>query len=264
MKQYQNKVIPCSMDRLLRNWQFNAKPHQERARELTLLSLIYFKIFRFPSYEDRVLKSITRGECDSFLKNKNNLLKDFKSMYLETQSRLKRKYPNNKSLLLSRRICKFDGNDSKPLWNSGFDPIDFSKKMQKKSENHVLISMDILNDWAVSASGAYGVIKLKKEILLEDIIYFNSADDFEGPLESDDYIVLNRNPKGIVKFSLKNISYDQDLINKMNNLDSSLKNHINVYEFSDTKSYLCPFNGIKGKSSLLKELYRTYLYWKNS
>ena len=216
------------MKELLSCWQSEA--YQLKGMQiLTYLAKCHFDIQRLPQYEDRRLS--LKEQLDSNMKNYKDLDKlknDFDILYRDTQKRLEKQFKEefteqeknriDKHILLSRRILrKEDLEENKTrytnLYKCDLYPVETLKDvMTKQKENkEIELPMDILTSWSENAVNTYGVLQLNKRVPPEDIIFFTHRGDFGGPLESNEYIVLNRTPTGIISFSPTNISVDSSV-----------------------------------------------------
>lgn len=273
-----DKKIPESMNYFLRDWQFHAKTCKS-SRMLTFLASLYFNIFRYPSYEDRILSSVSRKEMDGYISGDIKLedyLKDFKKLYETTQKQLNKFFPGKNSITLSRRIKVCSRNDivsvnsrvnNVDVYNTEENPVYMVKDLKEKGS--IKIDMDILNSWATIPSETYGDIVLKKEIKKEDIIYFNHINDSEleglKPIEDDEYIVVNREPTGVVSFKREDVKIPSFFDSELNYLKYSRetrKNRINFLDNIHSSSYyMYPFNGLNKDYCLCQMLCRTFRYW---
>ena len=147
-------------------------------------------------------------------------------------------------------------------------------KDQKNNNKNIDIQMNILTSWAQNTADLYGILKFEKKINPKDIIFFTYKDDLSGPIESNEYIVLNRSVTGIISFPAKDIDIqlDKDIDiqsdkicknrnkfrdNKYNYLGSLLTPKIIQYV-----PYMHPYNTYGKSLGLWEMLWETYRYYK--
>nr|WP_314116158.1 hypothetical protein [uncultured Aggregatibacter sp.] len=272
-----DKKIPESMNVFLTDWQYHSK-NSKGSRMLTFLATLYFNIFRYPSYEDRILSSISRKKMDDYISGDTKLedyLKDFKKLYETTQEQLNKFFPEKNLILLTRRITVCSRDDivsvnsrinNVDVYNTEENPVYMVKDLKEKGS--IKIDMDILNSWATVPSERYGMIALKKEIKKEDIIYFNHINDSEREgkvIEKDEYIVVNREPTGVVCFKQEDVEISSFFDPELNNLKYSRETRKNEINFLDnirsSSYYMYPFNGLNKDYCLCQMLCRAFRYW---
>lgn len=273
-----NKKLSPTMVKILTSWQAHAKSCTE-GQILTYLSKIFFNIHRLPiaEFQDRNLININKDillnffqensfdfSSENFENRLQSLLEDFENMYQNTQQRLKDKFENDEYIELSRRIIKKFDIDNGDKFNCE-NPCKLYSYIynQKKDNKDCEIYMDILNDWADYSSPIYGVIILKKKIPIKDIIYFNHYNDCTGPLEEDDYIVVNRSLTGGVVFSCNDIQCDDEFLQDFLKLTPEKISRLGTNKLYNIFDGRVIYSNNKDKSTgLFRELYYTYKYHK--
>ncbi|MDO5070808.1 MAG: hypothetical protein Q4D78_11565 [Neisseria zoodegmatis] len=254
-----NKNIPTSMEGLLKAWQTNGKT--SAASLFIYLVMGYFNIHRLPTLEDRIIQEIKKnGPENNFYTSFSdlNLLtietelqerkKDFELLYEDTQKRLKKQFDNQKKIKLSRRFGELKkGKDTNKnlcdRWQLDICEICSYINGCKEKNKEIIFEMDILNSWAETPSYSYGDIIISKEIPIEDIIYFQHSSDCLGPLENDEYIVLNRQETGCVRFAPSEVEIDPRDRADYNDLKkdifrAEIRAKLNKEELSCIKNYL--------------------------
>lgn len=273
-----NKKLSPTMEKILQKWQVHAKSCIE-GQILTYLSKIFFNIHRLPiaEFQDRNLININKDillnffqensfdfSSENFENRLQSLLEDFENMYQNTQQRLKDKFENAEYIKLSRCIIKKFNIESGDKFNCE-NPFKLYSYIynQKKDNKDCEVYMDILNDWAEYPSSAYGVITLTKKIPIKDVIYFNHNDDHGGPLEYDDYIVINRSLTGGVVFACDDIQCDDEFLQKFLKLTPEKISKLGTNKMCNIFDGRVIYPNNKDKSTgLLREVYYTYLYHK--
>lgn len=222
-----NKNLSPRMEEILKSWQYHCKS-DIKGNILIFLSKIFFNIHRLPitQFKDRNLSKVNEKDLLKFFNTNsfefsstyfnselNKLLVEFENMYHDTQQRLKEKFGDVEYIELSRRIIRKFNIEDRNIYNCDHPSKLYSYIYnQKENKKDCEIYMDILNDWAEYPSSTYGVIKLKKNIPIKDIIYFNHHNDYSGPLESDNYLVINKSLTGGVIYSYNDIQCDDDFL----------------------------------------------------
>ena len=128
--------------------------------------------------------------------------------------------------------------------------------------------MNILTSWAQNTADYYGIIKFEKKVNPKDIIFFTYKDDFSGPIESNEYIVLNRSATGIISFPaedidirLDKIKYVKTEINSVTIKDNYLVS-LRTPKIIQYVPYMPPYNKHGKSLGLWEMLWETYRYYK--
>jgi hypothetical protein len=204
------------MDKFINGWMSQSRG--EYSKYLTLLAQKNLNVILDPSYKENRIKNMLFKEIENFNKNFNDWNEYFNKMYNETQKRLNelciagKLNCLNDSIKLKRRICKWPNKEECNATEEGDLNIG---RLINSGEQQICINIDLLSSWALRPVRRYGVVILEKNIDFRDIIYFNyeSCDvtiTTSSLLESDEFIVVNRDPKGLVSFKKNDITIDPD------------------------------------------------------
>lgn len=257
--------IPPDIKELLDKWQRVNKGY----RILTYLAAKVFNIVRIPTYYDRTITAITKEDIDQCFNKLESLDKDIKILYEYTQSRLKEAgFEANDKITLYRNICTdnrfLDHNldkcyisekctgDINPAVLAAY----ISYKKQDGSKN-IDLEVDTLSSWSVNgADPRYGNVSLKLEVEVKNILHFNMSSDCDGPLETNEWIVVNDSNTGLIEFNLENdICISEKIKNKKNSERLEMKFSENDRKCAESyyryrQLYLTPiaFNDIEAPS----------------
>lgn len=137
------------------------------------------------------------------------LVTEVKELYEHTQMELAKEYPNRK-ILLQRRIKLFDA--------SALDITHYATYMHYAVEaadisGIVEIDADILTGWCTCDPGNYGEILINHEFNIEDILLGTQLLEENSGLESDEWLVVNRSPSGLLKFNKNDINVPTEVLN---------------------------------------------------
>lgn len=303
----QDKNIPSSMEDLLIKWQAHANKRGVQMLtylskilfNIQRLPLFEDRSIALIDKDDdffELLKENKDNDLNIEIINSKleELKKDFLSLYEDTQKRIEEKFKEEfeeqekngeeKHILLSRRIIKENDFIKHLEKNNSYSSHIYSNttyncepdlctiynyvKEQKNNNKNINIQMNILTSWAQNTADYYGIIKFEKKVNPKDIIFFTYKDDFSGPIESNEYIVLNRSATGIISFPAEDIDIRLDKI-------KYVKTEINSVTIKD--NYLCswrtpqiiqyvpympPYNKHGKSLGLWEMLWETYRYYK--
>ncbi len=171
-----------------------------------------FGIVRMPTYTDRSYDDQNNASnkielealVDSYTDNQlNNLSTELKSIYDKTQAILQKQYPSKK-VTLYRAICPFDEDKQAALRE--YDKLELIplliEKLKEEKEQEITLELDILSGWSERvACERYGSIELKYEWKIEDILLVSGFLE-NSPLESNEWLCINRDRRGLVNFDL--------------------------------------------------------------
>lgn len=303
------KNIPESMDSLLIKWQARGHNEAQMLTYLTkkyfniqrlplfedrCLSLIDINnsFFDFLNKNQNKNKEILDINVEIINNVLHELEEDFDLLYKDTQKRLEEQFKEEfeeqekrgeeRHILLSRRICRKNDLEHhageerhliiSDIYNCEPHPLAIYNYINKqKLENkNIDIQMDILTSWAQNTADTYGLIKFEKKIHPKDIIFFTHHDDSSGPIESNEYIVVNKNITGIISFSADDIIVEKETFEKIftkKEIDNYKNKELGLpplrtYKIIQYLPYILYFNIDKKPISLLKFLYQSYLFYK--
>ena len=215
----QDKVhLQAELDALLKGvWHDRLQP---KALILNYLVMKKFNIIRLPTYFDRTFTFDTNGNNSETLKiideYDDNLLEKLENQldiaYQATQSILKKKYPSG-VVKLYRAICPLGTSETGDYTFANRDVDDITilpAYLSLNNEEPVLLEIDTLSGWSeYGANQRYGSIVLCREWNIKDILLVADYLDKEGrelgPLESNEWLCINRDKRGIINFSKRDI-----------------------------------------------------------
>lgn len=194
----------------------------EGALILTYLATKNESIIRFPTHPDRSLDGLNHsgGQSEEFDKARNYLInktpsqlllleQEVKTLSINTRNALIQAFQSNK-ILLKRAVAPILPHQNLPSIRT-CDKVEefvrFVEAAHLANINPVSFDMDIVSGWSQSAANRYGAIELKREWDVKDI--FLVSDLINGPMESDEWLCLNREPSGLVSFFLADIDNSQ-------------------------------------------------------
>ena len=214
----QDKVhVQAELDALLEGvWYDRLQP---KALILNYLVMKKFNIIRLPTYFDRTftvdestedLLKIIDGYDDSLL---GKLESQLDVVYQETQSILKRKYPSG-SVKLYRAICPLGTSDTgaHTFPNRKVDDVTLLPAYLSLLDDEELVPLEIdtLSGWSEgNENQRYGSVILCKDWNIEDILlvsdYLVKEEWKKGSLESNEWLCINKDKRGIVNFNMRDI-----------------------------------------------------------
>ncbi|WP_295846602.1 hypothetical protein [uncultured Neisseria sp.] len=217
----QDKVhLQAELDALLKGvWHDRLQP---KALILNYLVMKKFNIIRLPTYFDRTftfdddrqniseILDVIDGYNDDLLKKLESQLD---VAYHKTQSILKEKYPNE-IVKLYRAICPLGTIDTglNTYPNRKVDDVTLLPAYLSLLDDKELVPLEIdtLSGWSeYDANQRYGSIVLCREWNIKDILLVADYLDKEGreigPLESNEWLCINRDKRGIINFSKRDI-----------------------------------------------------------
>lgn len=172
---------------------------------LTYLVKVAFNIHRFPLWEDRhfttELHTFMEGHekleqvftNDIFLANHDEMIREMKDIYSHTQNALNQEYKDQNFVKLYRNL------------HGKYAAILLQLKNQAIEQNQktIRISADILNSFTDNP-GTYGKdVHIIIDVPKHDILYYSLV--FNGIIESNEFIVLNRAKDGLIEIPAERI-----------------------------------------------------------
>lgn len=247
--------VPESLKELLSNSKLGGT--RERRESLGHIKLThgaqrYFNITRFPTHPER-FHSLTNNTLRTGIENEItkidesewiSIIDGIKYIYNETQANLKRSYPGGKVTLKRNLIIKENGN----ITEYGEYICGFVHQAKTDEKKPIEFMTDIVTGWCLYDPGSqYGEFEIVHEFPIEDILLYSNHLIEGGGLESDEWLVLNRNSAGILKLSPSDIKIN---VNTQKCLDYKNINHSSKQKyiiFPVPKSpYLHPVKGTCG------------------
>lgn len=159
----------------------------------------------------------------------NTLLNELDFIYQETQRLLQNEYQDGKITLERAMFPIDDKNRCLPLSKTDLDYVKHlyrEKEIEKKLE--IEIELDILSSWSKNRDRRYGNVTFKREWDIKDIVLYSG---YLKPSVLDggsEWLCLNRNIKGILKFDSNHIIFDKEIEKKINNGHSECYKKLNL------------------------------------
>lgn len=177
-----------------------------------------FGIQRWPGHEDR---NLCVGQCNDLTMTRELFLnisyEDFKSaanelleLYMHTQSVLKETYGNDPVPLV--RGIRYQATGDQIITGYAGAIVAAWRSAKANGENTVTIEMDTANSWSSGKQpySGYAGVTLRLQVPQADIVFnSNTLDNIEG----GEWIVINRHPCGLVKFTIEDIEVERWLEN---------------------------------------------------
>ena len=209
--------IPSRMQEFLHDWFM--EDSEGSYKMLTYLTSKVFNIIRLPTYCDRTINSITIDQVNKYIDELEDLENELETLYQYTQSRLKEAgYEESDKIKLYRGIVKesyFANLNTDSCYSSVRDddeiePIVLATYiLHKKQECSQIVELEIniLSSWSqYTSNGTYGDITLERDIKIKDILCFNAYGDSQGPLEPNEWIVINHSNTGLINLVIPPIN----------------------------------------------------------
>lgn len=193
-----------------------------------------FNIRRHPSYEDRYLTEFSRENLD-FLNRVSDKEIIEGAKELQKLWEFGQKHIMDSRITLKRNIYNPD-NKSEQQYASNI----LAEKMHavKNKLDHISIEMDTINGFTKCGNAAYGGVELEFSFDKEDILFFG---DTIAYAETDEWVVLNRDPRGLVSIPVENINCASEKDFKLLKKDDSRKDRLPyVQPTSQSKGIFVP------------------------
>lgn len=142
-------------------------------------------------------------------------------IHAQTIEQLRKEYPTGRVTLQRRLKLSSKGQQYRSMFSHATDHDDESLyagrlcisilKARREGMEHIPIDADIITGWCRNDPGAYGEILLRKDFAIEDVLMAAPYMERYGPLEQDEWLVLNRHPAGLIGLSVENVSIPVEL-----------------------------------------------------
>lgn len=217
--------ISNEMRTLLRGvWHDRLQPN---AIGLTYLATRNFNVIRFPTRPDRsvdgqgqqfdvavdLLDQYTDQQLDA-------LCAELAEITRQTQEIL-RDTTGDADIVLQRAISPLNEDSQYMAANRAADPIELFPTLalaaQVAGVPSISFDVDIVSGWSTCATQRYGTLHLKRRWPIDDILLV--SDLLDGPMEGDEWLCINRNPRGLMEFAiadLKLVGLPPHLLNRVN------------------------------------------------
>lgn len=232
--------IPSKMQEFLHDWFM--EDSEGSYKMLTYLTSKVFNIIRLPTYCDRTINSITIDQVNKYIDELDDMENELETLYRYTQARLKEAgYQENDKIRLYRNICRKECFSESNIRKCSFDyrndneidPIVLATYIlyeKLESSQTIELEVNILSSWSQNASSdlAYGHVTIEHEIAVKDILFCNANNDRNGPLESNEWIFINRSNTGLIDFNLEDVYFSESF--KNSEIPEKLKRRFNRYD----------------------------------
>jgi hypothetical protein len=158
------------------------------------------------------------------------LIDDLSSVYDSLQRALSECYPNG--IIPMQRRLHLVSIDDRRTWKiaGAREHLTYGKhlavaalKAQQEGRDFIEFDADVLTGWCSREPGAYGEILVQLDVPIQDVFLANRYLDSSG-LESDEWLILNRAPTGILRISAYavSISTEQETFDELRSMASNL------------------------------------------
>ncbi|NEX60206.1 hypothetical protein [Noviherbaspirillum galbum] len=203
-------ISPEMRKLLLGVWHDRLTPH---AIVLTYLAARNFGVIRFPTRPDRSVDGGNKGHQDAVdLLDKYtddelaNLSAELNHITSQSQQILSALY-KSPSICLERAIAPIDARSQYLTANRAVDNIELYPALALAAERAGLASIsmdvDIVSGWSTTATQRYGTLHLSRAWAIDDVLLV--SDLLDGPMESNEWLCVNRNPRGLMEFPISSI-----------------------------------------------------------
>lgn len=211
-----------------------------------------FGIHRYPTHPERFcsieqteyreLSSAMEGVSDQELES---LILELDSVYKEVQRNLKRDYVSG-FITLQRRIRLVSQreyqNDLVRLQYGEHVAISVLKAQQDNLPS-IDFDTDVVTGWCLNDPGNYGEILIKHEFPIEDVLLTARYIAYESGIESDEWLVLNRQPTGVLKINPKIVTIPAEI-------QGLLAEHAKKMHWDSLKAFRHDANAVNAKLPL--------------
>lgn len=195
---------------------------------LAYLTEIALGIKRLPWAKDRILdayfgdyrKDLEWLSKELSAQRINDLLDDVKRLYLHTQNQLRMKGLTHVKLV--RHICDRNNNLSSSFEGYTSTIAGLKTCSEAIGNDSVEFEMDLINSFTCSL-GSYPQLQyvtIYQEIPIEDVLYCSA---FLNKNEGGEWHIINRNPSGVVKVKLDDITFSDNVSVKRYSKEKSQK-----------------------------------------
>lgn len=224
------KLSPKMHELLIGVWHDRLNP---KAIVITYLATRNFGVVRFPTRPDRSVDGKGHGYSDavalldSFTDSElDGLAAELRSISSTTQQVLRTINPTG-LIKLERALAPMSTTQYLAA-NRECDQIELFPMLalaaQKASQPSICLDIDIVSGWSTTSLQRYGTLHITRDWEIGDILLV--SDILDGPLESNEWLCVNTNPRGLVEFPASNfkvIGLPQEFMEKVSNHPSGVE-----------------------------------------
>lgn len=217
-----------------------------KAIVITYLATRNFGVVRFPTRPDRSVDGKGHGYreavelLDSFTDSElDTLAAELRSISSATQNALQSINPTGQikleRALAPMRKAQYFGANRECDQIELFPMLAFAAK--KALQPSICLDIDIVSGWSTTSLQRYGTLHITRNWNIGDILLV--SDILDGPLESNEWLCVNTNPRGLVEFPISNVrvvGLPEEFIEKISNH----RNSVELVKELQKKAHLAP------------------------
>ncbi|QWT45727.1 hypothetical protein [Azospira inquinata] len=192
-----------------------------KAIVVSYLATRNFGVVRFPTRPDRSVDGEGKGYAgaaellDSYSDTKlTALAKELAEVTRQTQSILSHIYSGN-DIVLQRAVAPLDEKGGQYIAaNRQCDQIELFPMLAMAAKQagvcSICLDFDIVSGWSTTSLQRYGTLHITKawpisDILLVSDLLAGPSGSTVGPLESNEWLCVNRNPRGVIEIKTSDL-----------------------------------------------------------
>lgn len=210
---------------------------QPKAIAFSYLASRTFGVIRYPTRPDRSAGKYAHkyGDAarllDSYTDQQwTQLEADLRAAYTATQVALTQVFPTG-VVKLERAVAPLHHHQHTFAARECDDVALFPKlalAAQIAGQQSICLDFDIVSGWSTTALNRYGCLEMSREWPITDVIVISDLLGLSGPLEDDEWLCLNRNPRGMLELPIHNLR-----INPMPAIhETEVRNHKDVQKLA--------------------------------
>jgi hypothetical protein len=165
-----------------------------------------FNLRRYPSFEDRLLSKELHWSIGQKRSFSDQDIATGTAEMMRLWRFTQRVLPED-TLNLHRNIrVEFSGQSGGPM-NYAANILAAKRWAEKRGDTEVCFEMDTINGFTAHGNQNYGEVQIRMTIPKTDVLYYGNTID---KAETGEWVVLNRDPRGMVSLPLDNISCSQE------------------------------------------------------
>jgi len=227
----------------------------DRAIVVSYLATRNFGVVRFPTRPDRAVDGDGQGYAgaarllDSYSDSKlTNLATELANVTLQTQNILSYVYSGN-DIVLQRAVAPMDEKSGQYIAaNRQCDRIELFPMLAMAAEQagvrSICLDFDIVSGWSTTSLQRYGTLHITKTWPISDILLVSDLlagpnGSAVGPLESNEWLCVNRNPRGMIEIETS----DFKVVDLPESYASKVRSHKAVADLANAlqrEAYIAP------------------------